>query len=306
MKKTTVSVPGKLLLMGDHAVVYGRPCLVTAVSERMRVSIEQSSDKQLHFDVPENMDTRFVNRAIEQARAHWRLPISDITIRTESQFSGNVGLGSSAAVTVGTIVALREYLGKKDNLKTLFTLSYRTILDVQGRGSGFDAAAALFGNTMYFVTAGKIIEPLAIKNMPLIVGFTGVKADTVTLIREVEEKMKAQPERVNRIYDAIAKLVEDAKLKMLEGDWERVGKLMDFNQEYLRDLGVSSEKLEALIAAAKNAGAWGAKLSGAGGGDCMIAIAPENKRVGVEEAITKVGGQVIHILPNAQGARIEQ
>ncbi len=267
MKKTTVSVPGKLLLMGDHAVVYGRPCLVTAVSERMRVSIEQSSDKQLHFDVPENMDTRFVNRAIEQARVHWRLPISDITIRTESQFSGNVGLGSSAAVTVGTIVALREYLGRKDNLKTLFTLSYRTILDVQGRGSGFDAAAALFGNTMYFVTAGKIIEPLAIKNMPLIVGFTGVKADTVTLIREVEEKMKAQPERVNRIYDAIAKLVEDAKLKMLEGDWERVGKLMDFNQEYLRDLGVSSEKLEALIAAAKNAGALGAKLSGAGGGD---------------------------------------
>jgi len=117
--------------------------------------------------------------------------------------------------------------------------------------------------------------------------------------------MKAQPERVNRIYDAIAKLVEDAKLKMLEGDWERVGKLMDFNKEYLRDLGVSSEKLEALIAAAKNAGALGAKLSGAGGGDCMIAIAPENKRVGVEEAITKVGGQVIHILPNAQGARIE-
>lgn len=305
MKKVTVSVPGKLLLMGDHAVVYGRPCLVTAVSERMSVSVEQSPDGQLHFDVPEHMDTRFVSRALEEARTHWGMPISDITIRTESQFSGNVGLGSSAAVTVGTIAALREYLGKKDNLKLLFTLSYRTILEVQGRGSGFDAAAALFGNTLYFVTAGKVIEPLPVKNMPLVVGFTGVKADTVTLMREVGEKMKAQPERVNRIYDAIAKLVEEAKPKTIEGDWERVGKLMDFNQEYLRDLGVSSEKLESLIMASKKAGAWGAKLSGAGGGDCMIALTPADKRSAVEEAITHAGGQVIHISPNAQGMRIE-
>lgn len=305
MKNVTVTAPGKLLLMGDHAVVYGRPCLVTAVSERMSVCVEQSPDGQLHFDMPEHVDTRFVSRALETARAHWRLPISDITIRTASQFSGNVGLGSSAAVTVGMIAALREYLGKKDSLKALFTLSYRTILDVQGKGSGFDAAAALFGGTLYFVTAGKTIEPLSVNNMRLIVGFTGVKADTVTLVREVEEKMKAQPERVNRIYDAIAKLVEEAKPKMVEGDWERVGKLMDFNQEYLRDLGVSSEKLESLIAASKKAGAWGAKLSGAGGGDCMIALVSDDKQPAVQEAITQAGGQVIHISPNAQGARIE-
>ncbi len=144
--------------------------------------------------------------------------------------------------------------------------------------------------------------------MPLVIGYTGVKADTVTLMANVAEKMKAQPERVNRIYDAIAKLVEEAKSKMIEGDWERVGKLMDFNQEYLRDLGVSSEKLEALISAAKSAGAWGAKLSGAGGGDCMIALHPDGTsgKRRIEDAITKAGGQVIHPdLIGAQGARVE-
>ncbi len=80
---------------------------------------------------------------------------------------------------------------------------------------------------------------------------------------------------------------------------------MDFNQDYLRDLGVSSEKLEALIGAAKNAGAYGAKLSGAGGGDCMIAVVPPEKRKAVEEAITTAGGEVVHLTANAEGARVE-
>ena len=84
-----------------------------------------------------------------------------------------------------------------------------------------------------------------------------------------------------------------------------MGKLFDFNQEYLRDLGVSTDKLEDLISAAKKAGALGAKLSGAGGGDCMIALAPPARQNAVKDAITKAGGQVIDVRANAQGVRIE-
>ena len=80
---------------------------------------------------------------------------------------------------------------------------------------------------------------------------------------------------------------------------------MDFNQEYLRDLGVSSEKLEALIFAAKHAGALGAKLSGAGGGDCMIALVTNDTKKFVESAIEKVGGQIMQVQPNAKGVRVE-
>ncbi len=106
-------------------------------------------------------------------------------------------------------------------------------------------------------------------------------------------------------FEAYNALGGGIKEKIIENDWERVGKLMDFNQEYLRDLGVSSEKLETLISAAKGAGAWGAKLSGAGGGDCMIALAHPKKRASVEAAITGAGGKVIHILPHAHGVRKE-
>jgi len=281
--KITTSAPGKLMLFGEHAVVYGRPCIVTAISERLTVREGNPIG-----------DTRFLDAAI----ALWGKP--GMKISATSSFSGTYGFGSSSAVTVAAL----KYIRPSASNRELFDAAYKIILDIQGKGSGFDVAAAIYGGTLYYIK-NKIIEPMNIKNMPLVVGYTGVKADTVALMAAVSEKMKAQPDRVERIYDAIAKLTEDAKVKMVEGDWERVGRLMDFNQDYLRDLGVSSEKLESLILAAKNAGACGAKLSGAGGGDCMISLVDERNRKKVEDAITKAGGQVIHIAPGAQGVRLE-
>lgn len=278
----TVSAPGKLMLLGEHAVVYGYPCIVTAISERLSVSEGAAVG-----------DTRFLDAAI----ALWG---SDEKLSATSSFSGTYGFGSSSAVTVAALKFLRQ---EADN-KTLFDAAYKIISDIQGTGSGFDVAAAVFGGTLYYIK-NKSIEPLNIKDMPLVVGYSGVKSDTVEFVDMVAKKREQYPEKVDRIFQGIAKIVEEAKKKMLEGDWERVGRLMDFNQEYLRDLGVSSEKLESLISAAKGAGAWGAKVSGAGGGDCMIAFVPPDKRQMVEDAITKAGGEVVHVTPNAEGVRIE-
>ncbi len=320
MSSITVSAPGKLMLLGEHAVVYGHPCLVTAVDQRMRVTVEMNQENELVLNAPDvqihnyrrPMDAigvgeivkgaLFVETAVKNFIAKYPIP-QGVTITTSSDFSSLFGFGSSSASTVCVVKALAELVGKNIPTKELFNIAYKSVLDVQKKGSGFDVAAAIYGKTLYFVTGGKKIEPLSLSSLPLIVGYTGVKADTVSIMKEMSEKMNAQPERVNRIYEAITKLVEDAKIKMIEGDWERVGKLMDFNQEYLRDLGVSSEKLESLIVAAKQAGAWGAKLSGAGGGDCMIAVAPDEKKKDIESAIESAGGKVIHIHPHADGTR---
>ncbi len=283
----TVSAPGKLMLFGEHAVVYGYPCIVTAISERLEVTIAGADD------MPE--DRRFVDAAI----AAWGGG-RDIKLSTKSAFSGTYGFGSSSAVTVATLKAFKPDATNR----AVFDAAYKIVLDIQGVGSGFDVAAAVFGGTMYYIK-NKAIEPLVIQDMPLIVGYTGVKSNTVDLINTVAKKREQYPEKIERIFGAITKLTEEAKIKMVEGDWERVGKLMDFNQEYLRDLGVSSEKLEALIKAASDAGAWGAKLSGAGGGDCMIALAPPDKREAIEDAITQAGGEVVQVTPNAEGVRVE-
>lgn len=284
----TISAPGKLMLFGEHAVVYGYPCIVTAISERLFVTNSESDDG--------SKDTGFIDAAIKL----WGTPKGP-KLSAHSTFSGKYGFGSSCAVTVATLKLLRSDTTNRQ----LFDAAYKIVIDIQGVGSGFDVAAAVYGGTLYFVKGGGVIEPLTVGDIPLVVGYTGVKSSTVDMVKMIADKRKKYPEKVERIFQGIGKLVDQAKEKMLAGDWERVGRLTDFNQEYLRDLGVSSEKLEALITAAKGAGAWGAKLSGAGCGDCMIALAPPDKRKAIEEAITKAGGEVVRVTPNAEGVRIE-
>ena len=141
--------------------------------------------------------------------------------------------------------------------------------------------------------------------MPLIVGYTGIKADTITIVNQVLEKAKKYPKEIENIYTSIQSIVDLAKKNLLNSDWQAIGDLMNFNQGHLVGLGVSSQKLDNMINAAKNAGAYGAKLSGAGGGDCMICLAPPSKVKGVKSAITKACGQIINIKTNAPGVRTE-
>lgn len=302
-RSLTVSAPGKLVLFGEHAVVYGRGAIVTAMEQRVHVTIEPLDAPEIAFELPFGMDDRFVRAAVIETLSEWKLPQRDIRIRTTNAFSESFGFGSSSAVVGATIMALRDWFGRKESAQDLFMRAVSTIRHVQGIGSGVDAAAAIFGKTIYYKMDGPIVERIPLSSLPLVVGYSGQKADTPSILAEISAKMAAQQERVNRIYDAIDAIVTEVKPKLLEGDFERVGRLMDFNQEYLRDLGVSSEKLEALIAAAKKAGAWGAKLSGAGRGDSMVAVVPETRRRAVEDAITSAGGKVIHILPDADGIR---
>lgn len=295
------------MLLGEHAVVYGYPCIVTAIDQRLEVAVEETEDGNTTIDAPDVKNTSFIEEAIHQFVEKWNIKHTGLKITTKSTFSGVYGFGSSAASTVGTLKALTVLFNVNVDNKALFDLAYATTLKIQGLGSGFDVASSSYGGTIYFLSGGKTIKPLEVSHIPMIVAYTGVKSSTVDMVKMVSEKRERYPDKVDRIFRAIATLVEDARVKIVEGDWERVGKLMDFNQEYLRDLGVSSEKLETLISAAKKAGAWGAKLSGAGGGDCMIALHPDGVqgKPAIVKAIQEAGGQVIDVRPNAEGVRVE-
>lgn len=338
-KVITVSAPGKLMLFGEHAVVYDHPCLVTAVDQRMRATVEllenndfilKAPDVQIlnykkamndlgKGDIPKG--AKFVELAVRnffdyikkekmlkpsnsagRQVQHDRLGIK---ITTASEFSAQFGFGSSSASTVCVIKALAELLDKKLSKKEIFDLAYKTVLDIQGKGSGFDVAAATYGGTLYFVTGGEIIKLLKITSLPLIVGYSGVKADTVELMNQVKEKADKYPKVVDSIYSEIEQLVEFANKAILKNDWQTVGELMTINQGYLASLGVSTQKLADMIYAAREAGAYGAKLSGAGGGDCIIAAAPKEKMTTVKKAIKSAGGEVIEVETNAEGTRIE-
>ena len=317
-----ISAPGKLMLFGEHAVVYERPCIVVAIDHRMEVSLGKREDNKINLNAPEMnfkdylvslddlekphpKEVRFVLTAIKNFFEVYNLE-SGLEVETKSQFSAKFGLGSSSAVTVSTIKGLSELFRIKISQKELFNLAHKTVLDIQGVGSGFDLAAAVYGGTLFFLTGGKVIEQIKVKNLPIVIGYTGVKADTVTLVKMVAEKLAKEPERINKVFNEIEKVVKLTRGEIENSDWRKVGELMNLNQNLLRELGVSSKELESLIKAALKGGAYGAKLSGAGGGDCMIAIAEKEDRDKVKEMIKRAGGEITKAKVDSQGVRVEK
>ncbi len=310
------------MLFGEHAVVYNHPCLVTAVDQRIRLGAEiiDSPDFELEAsdvdvsgykkpiselgngDIPKG--AKFVEIAVKNLYEKYGLN-KGLKVTTTSEFSSKFGFGSSSASTVCTVKALSELFDLKLSEKEIFDLAYKTVLDIQGKGSGFDVVAAVYGGTIYFLTGGKKIEPLKIQSLPLIVGYSGIKADTVTLINKVKEKFANSNDRLQEIYSQIETIVEKAKPFVISGDWQKVGDLMNQNQKLLIELGVSIEKLDNMISSAVEAGAYGAKLSGAGGGDCMIALGPGHRFEAIGNAIQKAGGEIIDVSTNAEGVRVE-
>jgi len=332
------SAPGKLILFGEHAVVYGYPCIVSAVEARVRVCVRMLAGDQVILCVPGISEplalgvqdvlgadrfpsaVRFVALALRRFWQHvgrtFGVEITSVPhpqsggrSRPQDALSASYGLGSSSAVTVATLRALAEVAGEAIGPGDLFKLGYEVALAAQeGLSSGFDVAAAIYGGTLYYVTGGRVLEPLGVGELPLVVGYTGIKADTTEYIKRVAQRRQRFPLLVNTILESIAALVDEAKGALGRGDLPEVGRLMNLNQGWLQALGVSTDELDSLIQAARLAGAYGAKLSGAGGGDCMIALVDENRRLDVERAIEGAGipgARVLRIRTGAEGVRVE-
>ncbi len=299
-----VSAPGKLMLLGDHAVVYGYPCLVTAVDKRLYVEAEIITGTEDEILTPQVKESRFVLESIAYFKERFHISQS-VRIKTKGDFSHQVGLGSSSAVTVATFQALSVLFHKKLTKKNLFDLSYKVNLLIQRVGSGFDIGAAVYGKSLLFVTGGKRIEELSISDIPLVVGYSGVKADTPFYIRKVAEAFKTRNAEMHTLFSHIQELVESAYHGLKHGNYVQVGNAMNENHKLLQQLGVSTERLDQMVSSALKAGAWGAKLSGAGGGDCIIALVSDKKRKNVEHAIISAGGEIIQVANNAEGVQIE-
>ncbi len=329
MKKIIkTSAPGKLMLFGEHSVVFGHPCIVTAVDRRLSITVEENGEEVFVLDAPDlglrayskkisDLGNKNLPKEVSFIETCYKLFLKKypqkktIHVYSKNEFKSSYGLGSSSASTVAFAKALSEFYEVPMTNDQLFDLCYATVLEVQGVASGFDIAAGIWGGTLYYITPHgkfikrKTVETINLKNLPFIVGYTGVKADTATLVRMVQNLHSENKKTINNIFTDITLLVEQAKKTLQQQDWPHLGLLMDENQALLRRLQVSSIELENLIAASKSAGAMGAKLSGAGGGDCMLALADEDNKIAIAQEIQKVGGKIIEVKMNAEGVRLE-
>ncbi len=323
IKQITASAPGKLMLSVGYAVVHGRPTIVTAVDQRLYATVMKNGVDVFHLDAPDlgltaytktiaDLGTKELPKAVRFIEILYKNFLEDhpqkegIIVTTKSDFSSFYGFGSSSAVTVAFAKALTTLYDIKLTNNELFDLCYKAVLDVQGVGSGFDLAAAIWGGTLYFVSPAKVVRPIDLTELPIVIAYSGMKADTPTLVRIVDNMLEENPSKINQIFDGIGKVADDFIKPVEKQDWKKVGELFDKSQGFSRDLKVSNSKIEKLVTAAKNAGAYGATSSGAAGGDCVLAIVNESSRKDVEQAMVQAGGKIINVTLNSPGVRIEE
>lgn len=322
LKQVTASAPGKLMLSIGYAVVHGYPTVVTAVDQRLFATVMKNGVDVFHLDAPDLGLTSYTKdisdlgkkdlpkavRFIEILYKNFLIkhPQKEgIIVTTRCDFSSTYGFGSSSAVTVAFAKALTTLYGLNLSNQDLFELCYEAVIEVQGVGSGYDLAAAIWGGTLYYISPAKVVKEISAQDMPLVIAYSGEKADTPTLIRLVDNKLEQHREKIDTIFKRIAALADDFIQPAQQGDWEKIGDLFNESQECARELEVSNNRLEKLIDAALNAGAYGATSSGAGGGDCILAIAPNEKKQQVIDALKKSGGKIIDVAINADGVKIE-
>ena len=170
-------------------------------------------------------------------------------------------------------------------------------------GSGFDVASAVYGGTIYYQSGTS--QPLPPVDYPLVIGYSGEKVSTTNLVKQVAALYERYPAVVAPVFQAMGQISAQAREALLAQNWEKMGELMNLQQGLLNSLGVSTLGLEELIDAARAQGAYGAKLSGAGGGDCMYALVDTSRRKAVEDALLAAGGTVVPIQADVEGARID-
>ncbi|ELZ42895.1 mevalonate kinase [Halorubrum saccharovorum DSM 1137] len=309
---TVCEAPGKVYLFGEHAVVYGEPAVPAAIERRAAVTAEPRSDDHVRVeaedlsldgftveysggtsdrpdvDVPTPLVEAamgYVDAAVEQARDAADAPDAGFDITVESDIPLGAGLGSSAAVVVAGIDAATRALGEPLDRRELADRAYRAEYEVQdGQASRADTFCSTMGGAVR--VEGDDCEPIETPNLPFVVGFDGGAGDTGELVAgvgELREEYEFAADTVASIGDVVRTgeaLLEDAVPEGESGgDAEpspellsELGELMDFNHGLLAALGVSARSLDAMVWAARDAGAHGAKLTGAGGGGCIVAL----------------------------------
>jgi mevalonate kinase len=284
----TWSAPGKVFLFGEHAVVYGKPGLAMAIQPRVQVTVRKARH-------PARPRSSYIQECFRETGVRG-------TVYIRSQLPSASGLGSSAAVTVATLCAINEEFERGYTREQIADLAFSIEKKVQqGRASPMDTYVTSFGGLV--LVHGSERKRLPPQNIPLVVGNSRVSHNTGKMVERVAREREIRPGVVNPVLDAIEAVTREA-LDALQ-DPPELGRLMNINHSLLEAIGVGHPALSRLVLASRAAGAYGAKITGAGGGGCMIALTPKRAKGQVAEAMESCNAQAIMTTIDTEGARRE-
>lgn len=302
MKSITTTAPGKIILFGEHAVVYGRPAIAVPVGDvQAKATLEATPGMAFRIIAAD------LNRDYLLAEAESNDPLATVvqatlhhlrqseppqaTLRISSTIPLGRGLGSGAAISTAIVRAISQFFDQPLTADQISSLVYEVEKLYHGTPSGIDNTVIAFEQPVYFIK-GKPIQRMRVSQpLTLVVGDTGIVAPTHTVVGDLRRRWQAEPERYEGYFDEIEVIVNQARIAIENGlsGLPALGRLLNENQELLETIGVSSPELGRLIQAARQAGALGAKLSGAGWGGNMIALAWPDSAPAVAQALTEAG-----------------
>jgi len=306
----TGSAAGKAILLGEHAVVYGRPALAVPLSDLRATAEVRPLSKRGGVTIRAQdlgrsyrLEGRYTEGDAEPLQvtarnAMERLGVDpageDLAIAVRSRIPIARGLGSGTAVATAMIRALARHYGRDLPASEVSDLVYRTEVILHGTPSGVDNTVVAFERPVWFRRGAEPALLALSAPLALVIADTGVPANTREAVAAVRERREADPATVDGVFDAIGALAEEGRAALDEGDRARLGALMSRNHECLRALGVSTPALDHLVQAAREAGALGAKLSGGGRGGCAIALVTARTRDAVAAAVIAAGAVQVY------------
>ena len=279
------SAPGKVILFGEHAVVYGEPAIAVPVSEvEARATVEPAPSNSGLTLIAADLEERFtlaeapagdpLALAARLTLDRLSVPVPDATVVVRSSIPIASGLGSGAAVSTAVVRALAEFMGGALSSAQVSELVFEVEKIHHGTPSGIDNTVIAYEQPVYFVRAESSSPRLVSVGAPftLVIADTGLPSPTKRLVSRVRVGWKRDRTRYGTLFEKIGDVAREGYRKIEAGDVEALGPLMDRNHALLVQLGVSSPTLDRLVDAAREAGASGAKLSGAGQGGNMLAL----------------------------------
>ena len=305
----TATAPGKVILVGEHAVVYGRPAIAAPVWQVVATATVAPAPPGagctiIASDLGQVLQLAAAGEdeplAVVARLALARLGVSsdpDWRIELRSEIPIASGMGSGAALSTALVRAIFAQLGQPVAPAVVSELVYESERFYHGTPSGIDNTVVAYGRPIWFVK-GQPPEPFTpAAPILLAIADTGIRSPTVLTVSAVRAGWQRDRQRYEAIFDAIGAVAYAARRALEQGDAPALGALFNENQVLLKSIGVSCDAIERLVAAARAAGALGVKLSGAGGGGNIIALVEDTTATAVQAALLAAGAHRVIITP---------
>ena len=302
--KVSVKVPGRICLMGDKIDLLGKPVIGMAIDLMMTINYEEVEGDTIEFyshntnertkfkigeSPPRTIDLAYWSVLYERLKQHIK---NGFYIEVNSDIPIGAGLSTSAALSIGFIKVLNQALDLNFTNQQVAELAYMgENLDLGIQCGRLDQYTEVYGGIVFIHTdENPSVEYLNVKSLPIVVGDSMEDRKASSILNRVKNQLKEKDSTTLNAFKIIEKCVYDAKDALLQKNYKKLGQLMDIQQEQEGIIKADTEKIGNLCNAAKEAGALGAKQMGAGGGGCIVAIAPDCQEE-VALAINKAGGR---------------